>query len=88
MGSWYATQTSWRYKWFKQLYIKELQKLTEDGIDNTAISVQQALIARVDAFELEYETEVQTLNNNQLTLETAFQVLIPIEPLWPQLVVK
>lgn len=62
-----------RWKRFKQLYIKELQKLTEDGIDNTAMSVQQALIARVDAFESKYETDVQTLNNNQLTLETAFQ---------------
>ena len=62
-----------RWKRFKQLYIKELQKLTEDGIDNSAMSVQQALIARVDAFESKYETEVQTLNNNQLHLETAFQ---------------
>ena len=63
-----------RWKRFKQLYIKELQKLTEDGIENnTAMNVQQALIARVDAFESKYETEVQTLNNNQLHLETAFQ---------------
>jgi hypothetical protein len=62
-----------RWKRFKQLYIKELQKLTEDGIDNSAMSVQQALIARVNAFESKYETEVQTLNNNQLTLENAFQ---------------
>jgi hypothetical protein len=62
-----------RWKRFKVLYIKELQKLTDDGIDNTALSVQQALIARVDAFESKYESDVQTLNNNQLTLETAFQ---------------
>jgi hypothetical protein len=52
---------------------KELQKLTEDGIDNTAMNARHALVARVDAFESNYGTEVQTLNNNQLTLETAFQ---------------
>jgi hypothetical protein len=62
-----------RWVRFKALYIEELQKLTEDGIDNTAMNVQCALVARVDAFESKYELDVQTLNNNQLTLETAFQ---------------
>ena len=62
-----------RWKRFKTLYIEELQKLVDDGIDNNALSTQQALIARVDAFESKYESEVQTLNNNQLHLETAFQ---------------
>jgi hypothetical protein len=67
--------TTWdgRWKCFKTLYIKELQKLTDDGIDNTALSVQQALIARVNAFKSKYESDIQVLNNNQLTLETAFQ---------------
>jgi hypothetical protein len=62
-----------RWVRFKALYLKELQKLTDDGIDNKAMNVQRALIAQVDAFESRYESDVQTLNNNRLTLETAFQ---------------
>jgi len=64
-----------RWERFKVLYIKELQQLTDDdiGVDNAAMKAQQALIARVDAFESKYESDVETLNNNQLHLETAFQ---------------
>ena len=64
-----------RWERFKALYIKELQQLTDDdiGVDNAAMKAQQALIARVDAFESKYESDVQTLNDNQLHLETAFQ---------------
>jgi hypothetical protein len=64
-----------RWERFKALYIKELQQLTDDdiGVDNTAMKAQQALITRVDAFESKYESDVQTLNDNQLHLETAFQ---------------
>ena len=65
-------QAKGRWERFKILYIKELQKLTEDGIDNTALHAQQALIARVDAMDSKYQSDVQTLCNNQLTLETAF----------------
>jgi hypothetical protein len=62
-----------RWERFKALYIKELQKLTDDGIDSTAMNVQQVLIARIDDFESKYESDVQTLSNDQLTLETVFQ---------------
>ena len=64
-----------RWERFKTLYIEELQKLTDDGIGNeqVAMKAQQALVARVDAFESKYESDVQTLNNNQLHLESAFQ---------------
>jgi hypothetical protein len=64
-----------RWERFKTLYIEELQRLTDDGIgtDQVAMKAQQALAARVDAFESKYESDVQTLNNNQLHLETAFQ---------------
>jgi hypothetical protein len=64
-----------RWERFKSLYIKELQKLTDDGtgVDNAAMKAQQALIARVNAFKEKYESDVQTLNNNQLHSETAFQ---------------
>jgi uncharacterized membrane protein YgcG len=64
-----------RWERFKSLYIRELQQLTDDdiGVDNAAMKAQQALVARVDAFESKYESDVQTLNDNQLHLETAFQ---------------
>jgi hypothetical protein len=64
-----------RWERFKTLYIEELQKLTDDdiGTNQVAMKAQQALEARVNAFESKYESDVQTLNNNQLHLETAFQ---------------
>jgi hypothetical protein len=66
-----------REQWerFKSYYIKELKKLATDGPSSGVANSADALDARMNDIETSFTTNMQTLNDNQHKLSTAYSGL-------------
>jgi hypothetical protein len=66
-----------REQWerFKSYYIKELKKLATDGKGGGVANSADALDARMNDIEMTFTTNMQTLNDNQHKLSTAYSGL-------------
>jgi hypothetical protein len=60
---------------FKSYYIKELKKLATDGPGGGVAHSADALDAHMNDFETSLTASMQTLNNNQHKLSTAYRGL-------------